>query len=197
MLNDRDVRQALHWQVLQEHRREGDTLVLHELGLRHGTCRVDIAVVNGFLHGFEIKSDADTLDRLDQQAHIYSQVFDRVTLIVGEKHGGKAIDIIPAWWGVKIAAARDGKIEFRHERPFRNNPKVDPIAVAELLWRPEVVTILRALGVPEKQLKLPRAKLYALLAESVDLSELRRLARVTLKARTTWRGQRPPSSDGD
>ncbi|WP_283807951.1 DUF2130 domain-containing protein [Bradyrhizobium macuxiense] len=58
---DRDVRQALHRKVLKERHGDADTLVLDELGLRHGTCRVDIAVVNGYLHDYEIKSDADTL----------------------------------------------------------------------------------------------------------------------------------------
>lgn len=63
-MRDRDVRQALHRKVLKEHHGDADTLVLDELGLRHGTCRVDIAVVNGYLHGYEIKSDSDTLERL-------------------------------------------------------------------------------------------------------------------------------------
>jgi hypothetical protein len=56
VVRDRDVREALHRKVLKEHHGDADTLVLDELGLRHGTCRVDIAVVNGYLHGYEIKS---------------------------------------------------------------------------------------------------------------------------------------------
>jgi hypothetical protein len=66
-VRDRDVRQALHRKVLKEHHGDANTLVVDELGLRHGTCRVDIAVVNGFIHGYEIKSDADTLERLPRR----------------------------------------------------------------------------------------------------------------------------------
>ncbi len=63
-MRDRDVRQALRRKVLRDHIGDSSTLVLDELGLRHGTCRVDIAVVNSLLHGYEIKSDADNLARL-------------------------------------------------------------------------------------------------------------------------------------
>ncbi len=56
VVRDRDVRQALHRKVLKEHHGDADTLVLDELGLRHGICRVDIAVVNGYLHGYESKA---------------------------------------------------------------------------------------------------------------------------------------------
>ena len=85
-MRDRDVRKALHHKVLKEHHGDTNTLVLDELGLRHGVARVDVAVVNGYLHGFEIKSDSDTLDRLPSQVTIYNAVLDRATLVVGEKH---------------------------------------------------------------------------------------------------------------
>lgn len=94
-MRDRDVRQALHRKVLKEHHGDADTLVLDELGLRHGTCRVDIAVVNGYLHGYEIKSDSDTLERLPAQIATYGLVLDRATLVVGERHLEKAKPLIP------------------------------------------------------------------------------------------------------
>ncbi len=85
-MRDRDVRMALHHKVLMDHHEDSNTLVLDELGLRHGICRVDIAVVNSYLHGYEIKSDADTLERLPSQISVYSAVLDRVTLVVGKTH---------------------------------------------------------------------------------------------------------------
>ncbi|BDI28018.1 hypothetical protein CCAX7_000690 [Capsulimonas corticalis] len=193
--NDREVRKALHNKVLKAHRYDGDTLIIDELGLRHGTCRVDVAVVNGRLHGYEIKSDSDTLERLPQQIAVYGEIFDRVTLIVGEKHAEKSITQIPSWWGVKVATTGPNGTKFEHYRRESNNRDINPLALAELLWRPEVVSILQGLGAPAPILKKPRAVLYAYLAESVELNELRRLVRTTLKARTDWRGQRPPSLD--
>jgi hypothetical protein len=37
-----------------------DTRVVEEMGIWAGSVRVDIAVINGEFHGFELKSDRDT-----------------------------------------------------------------------------------------------------------------------------------------
>ena len=67
LLKDSDIRKSLYNNILKKHEDASDTIVLNELGLLQGACRVDIAVVNGSLHGYEIKSEADTLDRLPYQ----------------------------------------------------------------------------------------------------------------------------------
>jgi hypothetical protein len=196
VVRDRDVRQALHRKLLKEHHGDANTLVLDELGLRHGACRVDIAVVNGFLHGYEIKSDADTLERLPAQVAIYSAVLDRATLVVGESHVEKAKLHLPDWWGIKVVITGPrGGISFDTARPVDMNPAIDPLALAELLWRPEAVEILRSLRVPEALLRKPRGVLYEHLASTMDIRELRSVIRQRLKARARWRGHRPPSSD--
>jgi hypothetical protein len=195
-VHDREVRDALHRKVLKDHHGDTNTLVLDELGLRHGTCRVDIAVVNGYLHGYEIKSDADTLERLAGQVSVYSAVLDRATLVVGEKHAQKAKTYLPDWWGIKVAAAGPrGGIEFDTVQLFKTNPAIDAVALAELLWRQEAAEILRGIGTTESFLREPRAALYRYLAEVIELKDLRDLVRQALKSRAGWRGQRPPSSD--
>lgn len=195
-MRDRDVRKALHSKVLREHHGQANTLVLDELGLRHGTVRVDIAVVNGFLHGYEIKSDADTLDRLPSQVDVYGKVLDRATLVVGERHVEKAKACVPGWWGIKVVCAGPrGGIEFNTVRPVQMNTGIEPLALAELLWRNEVAEILRQRGVPAKVLRQPRGALYNHLANIMPLDELRITIRQQLKARERWRGQRRPSSD--
>jgi hypothetical protein len=195
---DRDVRQALHRKVLMDHHGDSNTLVLDELGLRHGVCRVDIAVVNSYLHGYEIKSDADTLERLPSQISVYSAVLDRATLVVGKKHIDKAKAAIPDWWGIKVVTLGPrGGIVFENYRPVSMNPEIDAVALAELLWRPEAVSILQALGAPTAILRKPRASLYQYLAEVLKLDELRHFIRQCLKARKRWRGHSPPLSGAD
>jgi hypothetical protein len=197
-VRDRDVRRALHRKVLKEHHGDADTLVLDELGLRHGACRVDIAVVNGYLHGYEIKSDSDTLDRLPVQVATYSLVLDRATLVVGERHLEKAKLFLPEWWAIKVVTAGPrGGINFETAQPFTQNPSIDARALAELLWRPEVVQILKGRGAAPALLRKPRGILYQHLAETVDLQELRVLIRQQLKGREHWRGHRQLSSDAD
>jgi hypothetical protein len=191
-MRDLDVRKALHSRVLRDHHGDPNTLVLNELGLRHGRCRVDVAVVNGSLHGYELKSDKDTLERLSFQVETYGKVLDRATLVVGERHAEKAIPMLPDWWGIKVASQGiRGGISFEHYRPASLNTEVDPIALAELLWQVEVVAILSNRGVTGADLRKPRAHQYRLLTELLKLNELRDQVRVCLKSRENWRGQKP------
>ena len=195
---DRDIRKSLKNVRFREHFDDPDTIVVDELGLRHGISRVDIAVVNGFLHGYEIKSDSDTLQRLSNQVSIYSKVLDYATIVVGEKHASKAREQVPGWWGIQVVyLTESGTLEFKDDRSHWENPEIDPVALAELLWRPEVVEILKARDVSGKTLRKPRAYLYRFLSEMVTLKELRDLVRQQLKIREGWRGLKPPLSDAD
>ena len=103
-MNDLQIRTAYHRRRLWRHHADPSTLVVDELGLQHGKCRADIAVVNGHLIGHEIKSDIDSLDRLSSQVDGYNAVFDRVSVVVTERHLKGAISLVPEWWGVVAAA---------------------------------------------------------------------------------------------
>lgn len=197
-IKDREVREALRTRITLQYAHDPSTLLVEELGLRHGASRVDLAVVNGELHGFEIKSEADTLERLPQQIAYYSAVLDRATLVVSERHAAKAGALIPAWWGVLTASVlKDGNLRLRSARKSRRNPAVDARAVAELLWRPEVVTILGALGLTGRELRLPRSQLYDILVATMSERRLRDIVRQQLKARPHWRDRPQPSSGDD
>lgn len=187
-MRDIDVRRALHKKVLHEHHDQPNTLVLDEFNVWYGTARVDIAVVNGRIHGYEIKSDQDTLNRLPEQARIYSNVFDRVTLVVCETHVERASPIIPQWWGIKVAYAgpRHG-VHFREERAPKVNPTIDPVAVAALLWCNELTELLESMNAARGMRGKSRDALTRRLAEIVTLEDLRSMVRTRLKMRTDWR----------
>ena len=86
---DPDIRAVLKSRLQAKHALEPDTVVVEELGLCQGQVRVDMAVVNGVLHGYEIKSDCDTLRRLPNQVVAYGKVLDRATLVVGVRQCGR------------------------------------------------------------------------------------------------------------
>jgi hypothetical protein len=65
---DNLIRSALECDLRAQFQSDPETIILDELGLRHGAARVDIVVVNGNLIGFELKSDRDDLRRLPKQA---------------------------------------------------------------------------------------------------------------------------------
>jgi hypothetical protein len=191
-LNDRHLRTALRRKLLSRYSDDPGTLILEELGLRHGAARVDVVVINGSLHGFELKSDTDTLRRLPRQANIFSSVLDRITLIVGHRHADEAIRIVPEWWGVQLAeiGAR-GAVRFSTIRRTRNNPAPDALAIAKLLWRDEALDLLRRLDAAVGFRSKARAAIYARLAEVADLELIQSTVCHHLRNRKDWRSGVP------
>jgi hypothetical protein len=186
-MNDPELRAAVKCIIRSRYAARADTLVFEELGLRHGSGRVDLAVVNGTIHGFELKSDLDNLNRLPHQIQIYNSVLDKVTLIVGRRHVDAANRLIPDWWGVKLAAVgKRGGIVFSQLRRARSNPCVDALGVAKLLWRDEALSFLVELGQDVGVRSKPRKVLYQRLTQVVALPEIRRRVCERMKCRENW-----------
>lgn len=193
-LRDSDIRQAAYRRLLRRAQACPDTLVIDELGLDHGSCRIDIAVINGHIRGVEIKAEADTLERLPRQVTAYGEVVDKALLIVDPRHLTSALAIVPDWWGVMVAERGTTQgVRFRRVRPERANKGINALVLARLLWRPEVQAYLRDLGVSERDLRAPREELYQRLVSLMPLRKLSGAVRTALKSRTAWRDQQPLS----
>ena len=193
-MNDVEIRQNFHRKILRRHHAHKDTLVIDELGLNHGKCRADIAVVNGQFVGYEIKSNNDSLRRLGEQVKSYSAVFDRVSIIVGNRYIDSIQDYIPDWWGVIVSARGPrGAVNFDLIRKAQTNKNIDPISIAKLLWRNEAEEILMQKKMPSKILRQPRAILYECLVDVLNTCELRKIVRKYLKNRRNWRCPELPS----
>jgi hypothetical protein len=186
-MNDAHIRAATKRALFLEHRGDGGTVIFEELGIQHGLSRIDLAVVNGELHGFELKSDQDTLARLSEQADSYGRVFDRVTLVVGERHLRHAVEVVPDWWGIRVARVESGTLHFSDLKIAISNPSLDPISIATLLWRDEALLFLEESGGGMGMRSKCRAEIYSKLVEEVDLNNLRGRVRQCLRERSNWR----------
>lgn len=186
-MNDVLMRVATKQALFLQHKGDAATVIFEELGIQNGFSRIDLAVVNGELHGFELKSDRDTLARLPQQTETYGRVFDRLTLVVGERHVRRAIEMVPDWWGIRVARVESDRVHFRDLKVAITNPSLDPISVATLLWRDEALLLLEELGDATGMRSKCRAEIYSTLGESVDLNNLRDRVRQCLRQRPNWR----------
>ncbi len=168
------------------------TRYVDELGLC-GTVRVDVAVVNGTLSGYELKSDRDTLRRLPTQIEYYSKVLDHATLVVGEEHYVRTNGMpnLPLSWGIIVASPRLSDVHLEEVRAAEMSERLDPFAIAQLLWRDEVLSELDERDAAGGMRSKPRRLLSDRLARLLELDELRSVVRERLKARATWR-QPPP-----
>lgn len=192
MMKDVHIRKALKQALSLQHQNDPETLVIEEVGLRDGVARIDLAVVNQALHGFEIKSDCDRVDRLPHQCEAYGAIFDRMTLVVGPRLQNTATQIIPEWWGVELAEpSGKKKIQFHTIRPSQENENWDALAIAKLLWRDEALTLLIELGQAKGVLSKPRARIHERIAQVTDLELLRYRVRDRLKNRANWRFDKP------
>lgn len=185
-MRDAEIRSALVAHLHRQYEGDTNTLIRHEFGLCAGRARVDLAVINGEISGFEIKSDEDTLARLAGQASTYGRVLDRVTLVTTARYADRATALVPPWWGVWIAHARRAGIRLDQVRAGKVNDGVDAFAVAQLLWRDEAMQQLRDRGMHRGLSSARRWFVWLRLAEQVGLDELRTLVRDTLKRRQPW-----------
>ena len=188
IMNESDIRHAVHKKLIRYHHQNSNTLVVDELGIHHGKSRIDIAVINGKLSGFEIKSDTDDLTRLPSQMKFYNSVFNQLTLVITEKHLKRSLNMISDWWGIIVATnGLRGGTYFHKIRKAKNNPEINPYALTTLLWREESVEILEAAGCSGSLLNKPKSILYKALIDKFTIEELQSTITNMLKERQNWR----------
>lgn len=184
-MRDFDVRTAVRAQLAAAHAGDIDTRIVEEMGIWSGSVRVDVAVINGELAGWELKSARDNLRRLPLQAELYSQVFDRVTIVAASNHVHACIDHLPEWWGVTIAHDRDDAVELEAIRDASVNPDPNPIQIARLLWRDEAIEVLEQHGLSNGVRSKSAPVVHQRLSE-LPLTTLQSEVRTVLKRRTGW-----------
>lgn len=194
-MRDPDIRAALRSQLAEES--EPGTVVIDELALCDGVARIDVAAVGVLVCGYEIKSEGDTLRRLDGQMAAYNRALSRVTLVADSCHLATAAAGLPEWWGLMEAYWVDSAVCLRSLRQAEDNPSLDPTAVAQFLWRAEALKMLEdaghAKGVRSKRI----CELLARLSTVVATDELARLVAEQIRMRGDWRAVSRPSPGGD
>lgn len=188
-MRDSDVRKATLKMLADCHADDAKTRIVEEMGIWSGSVRIDIAVINGELSGFELKSERDTLARLQDQAELYSQVFDRMTLVAADRHCDKAISKIPDWWGVTAARFEGDAVRLRSLKKAKRNPSVQPMQVARLLWRQEALDVLERRGLSRGYKSRTADIIAARLVEILTIDELAAEVRAILKSRINWLGK--------
>lgn len=173
--------------------------IIEEFGLDDGAARIDVAVVNGVMHGYEIKSDLDTLDRLPKQMDAYNRVFDKVTLVVGSHHFYEAFNLVPDWWGVTLAKIdKDGNVFFSQVREPQENTQQQKISIAQLLWKDEALSILEDVNSVYGFRSKNKSIIHERLSEILDLDALKnRVRKILLTSRNDWRAGTLPVQYGD
>lgn len=187
-MKDRDIRIILMAELNRRYTKDANTLVMEEFGVKNGAARIDLVVVNHVIHGYEIKSDLDSLSRLPEQVRVFSSVVDLMTLVIGYRHAYNALKIVPEWWGVRLAEKKErGGVVLTSARLPHSNPAVNLQAVVALLWRDEALNILEKMGAADGVRSKARTEIYRRLVQISEPDYLRSMIRQQLRSRKEWR----------
>jgi hypothetical protein len=108
-----------------------------------GTTRADVVhITEHFMHGYEVKGDGDTLQRVPNQLRCYAEVYDFVTFVVTAKHLPKLLPLLPEWAGVLVASESGLLVH----RAAVYNGAVERAPLARLLLLEDVKQYLLAVG---------------------------------------------------
>ena len=137
----------------------------------------DLVVANGHIHAFEIKSASDSLKRLSGQVETYLRFFDKVTLVVAERHEKNTLISTPnsvAVWRINEA----GNISV--VRRGRRSEIRDRESLIRLLRMKDLKAALRESGVsplPSSRKELEKA------ASALPVNHIRRYVLAIIKER--------------
>ncbi len=194
---DKDIRAYFHKKKLRHANENPNTLVIDELGLLNGSSRVDIAVFNGTLHGYEIKSAKDNLLRLDIQLSAYRESLQKITYIAAPNHIEQLEKLLPSWCGLIVATqGKRGSIHFKTLRLTKYNPEIKSDKLAHLLWKDEAQSLLKQAGYNSKAVSGNRKDLYKLIGAEFSVESLFCHIKTQLMLRENWRVDLRPKLNG-
>lgn len=179
LLRDADIRGRLHVWLRLAHEGCTDTTIVEELKVPRPSARIDLAVINGELAGFEIKSDVDDLSRLPRQVHAFGCVFDRVTIVTTAHHLKQARQIVPAWWGILTVGQADQPVVER--RKPKKNPSRRIDSLLHLHTKRELIDILTMSGLEGRYRTTRRPELIQLAKANISDVHIREASRSVLK----------------
>ncbi|GHE52230.1 sce7726 family protein [Roseivirga thermotolerans] len=181
-MRDPEIRKVLRNSILKDYLSDPNSKVVEELRLNPASAQIDIAVLNGSIHAFEIKSASDTLNRLPSQLEAYSKVCDYISIVTEVKYVKKIMAMVPDWIGVTQCDDTGCQIMRKPQR----NSLIQGFYLAQLLRIDEIKQLLVANGVVFNH---GRRKWYLseLLANSLAVQDLSNQVRLTMKSREGWK----------
>lgn len=120
-----------------------DATIINEMVVANWSRRADLAVANGHLQAFEIKSDFDTLKRLDGQLEIFTSRFEKVTVVCSKKFTYEVSKKVKSEVGIIEFQKKDGCIKFKVIQRGRISSISNKKVLIGFLLKKEVFELLK------------------------------------------------------
>ena len=150
MLDERSIKAAVIDRLLTTGALD-DAVLINEMVYANWSRRADLAVANGHLHAFEIKSDLDSLRRLEGQIAIYLERFDKLTVVIAPKYLSSVLEMAPPQVAVWCASEEDSGVKIKVVRAGRMEKVKSRDVLIDYLLRDELYCFLSSHGVRVRQ----------------------------------------------
>ncbi|MDC4753649.1 sce7726 family protein [Acinetobacter baumannii] len=188
ILGPDDIRTALRNWVYKKFELKQNDILINELGFWNKdpestvdcSFRADLALANGRLVGFEIKSQKDSLKRWTSQMIAYNNVFDEIWLCSHGKHLHRALDITDKHIGV-LAVDDSGSITV--VRYAAENRKLNFYDLSGLLWKEELLAFASLNNIIEVKSRMTKNEIRDILSKCSNLNKLKPYVLQKLKER--------------
>lgn len=129
---------------------------------RVGDCKADVAILNGTAAVYEVKSERDSLARLERQIAAYATVFAKVYVIASESHIRAVLNTVPDFVGILCLNGRHQISTLRNavDQPERTMPG----AIFDSIRTEEARMILSSLGITVPH--VPNTELHRVLRQA-------------------------------
>jgi len=111
----------------------------------------------------------------------YGEMFDRATLVAGERIAARAAARIPVRWG--MWTAHGWPVEFSIAREAQDNTEPNARAMAEHLWREEALKLAETHAIDRGIRSKPRDAIWERLAERLPFETIHEAVRNALRGR--------------
>jgi hypothetical protein len=128
---------------------------------RVGECKADVAILNGTATVYEIKSERDSLARLQRQVAAYARVFARIYVIAAENHVDAVMASVPTDVGVLCLNKRHNISTLRDSLDCPE--RTSPAAIFDAIRTDEARRVLAAEGIAIPT--VPNTLLHSVLRE--------------------------------
>jgi hypothetical protein len=124
--------EILKYKLFEHHINKQNIIAAFEINVNKS--RVDFLTINGQTTSYEIKSELDNLSKLSKQMADYMLVFEYNYLVVDHRHIEKAMDLLPASFG--LWSYENG--EYKKYKKALLNDEIDSEAQLFLLTKKEL-----------------------------------------------------------
>ncbi|MBB6021370.1 hypothetical protein HNR77_002465 [Paenibacillus sp. JGP012] len=111
--------------------------------LNIGTSRLDFARINGHSYAYEIKTELDSLDKLEKQIADYSKAFEYVQVVCHPDHYNKVKEKVPDYCGIVTYNSNKENLPFSFKQKRSVNYEIDPVIQISSLTTKELEKILK------------------------------------------------------